>query len=88
MNRYLVVVQDSKGYPAEPSTVEEAPRPRDPEIHSSILVSDIETYLDGVIWFWRKQKSDASDGDEYHTAECYVDAYQLVRLSILGKMLP
>jgi hypothetical protein len=54
----------------------------------------VREYLDGCIWEarrWRdKPRNDGGvqDGHEYLMARCYVDAYQSVRTSIFGELLP
>lgn len=50
---------------------------------------DVLDYLDTTIMFWRK-KRDAGDEDdemaEYY--KYYIDAYQSVRTSLFGELLP
>jgi len=47
---------------------------------------DIKDYLDGAIRNWRKIR-DESVVDS-HIAPYYVDAFQSVRVSLFGEMLP
>jgi hypothetical protein len=49
----------------------------------------LKNYLDNVITHWRNKKDDSErDSKEELMAMCYIDAYQSVRVSILGKCLP
>ncbi len=47
---------------------------------------EILIYLDGCIRYWRKKKEEVT-GDEVICA-CYVDAFQSVRSSLFGEILP
>lgn len=55
---------------------------------------NIKNYLDSCIKQWRLNKKEA-EGDgpaatndhKVHTASCYVDAYQSVRISLFGECL-
>lgn len=56
---------------------------------------NIRNYLDRCIRYWRKKKDEAlgngpaaTNDHDVHTATCYVDAYQSVRNSIYGELLP
>lgn len=42
----------------------------------------IKEYLDNSIRFWRKEHSEGNS-----VAECYIDAYQSMRMSLFGKTL-
>lgn len=86
MNQYLVVVQAQEGYPPpRTAPVDEAPDPPHPVVHSAVLVSDVERYLDETIMHWRGIR----DGDTplAGVAPCYVDAFQSARSSLLGRTL-
>lgn len=50
---------------------------------------ELREYLDDAIRKWRgaRDARGVSRADR-HTAECYVDAFQSVRASILGELLP
>lgn len=49
---------------------------------------EIKEYLDDAIRHWRKKRDNATtDGDKV-MAVCYVDAFQSVRVSIFGELLP
>lgn len=47
-------------------------------------LEDIKTYLDNCIRFWRRKR----DEDKREYAIFYVDAFQSVRKSIFGELLP
>lgn len=47
----------------------------------------LRAYLDDAINEWRKVKQQAITYQQSSQAECYIDAYQSVRLSILGELL-
>ncbi len=66
---------------AQPKT-EAGPKP---EIIPSI---SIEKYLDNAIKKWRNELGISKTKEDKLIAKCYIDAYQSVRISILGKLLP
>lgn len=47
---------------------------------------DVKAYLDDCIVFWRKEKNTV-DGDPVMAAY-YIDAFQSVRVSLFGELLP
>lgn len=47
----------------------------------------VAEYLDDAIRSWRRRKQDAA-GEDRLVAECYIDAFQSVRTSLLGSTLP
>ncbi len=49
---------------------------------------DLRTYLDRAITNWRAKVRETKDPQENLIARCYVDAYQSVRASLLGDLLP
>lgn len=52
---------------------------------------EILTYLDGAITKWRLIKHKHSDDfvpNKLHMAICYIDAFQSVRDSLFGEVLP
>ena len=49
---------------------------------------EINKYLDNVITLWRKRKEEYKDEDEIFMSRCYIDAYQSVRISLFGELLP
>ena len=55
---------------------------------------DIKAYLDDAIRNWRERKIKADDpftpfsGDDKLIASCYIDAFQSVRMSLFGDLLP
>ncbi len=56
-------------------------------------LSPIDTlkYIDNSIIFWRNKKKKAHEanlGPDEAMARCYVDAFQSVRISIFGELLP
>lgn len=53
---------------------------------SSLSHEIVESYLSGAIRFWRKIAANA-DHKHFDIAPYYVDAYQSVRLSLLGDTL-
>jgi len=49
----------------------------------------LQEYLDNAITKWRIRKNEAVEGSEdMWIAACYVDAFQSVRVSMLGELLP
>lgn len=51
----------------------------------TINVDEVEEYLDGAIRMWRKKRDAAEEGGEvWAEACCYVDAFQSVRISLVG----
>jgi hypothetical protein len=48
----------------------------------------LREYLDRAIVNWRVHRDKAWDAETRETAECYVDAFQSVRVSIFGSRLP
>lgn len=49
----------------------------------------VEEYLDEAIRYWRRKRDARIEGTEPHLmATCYVDAFQSVRSSVLGDVLP
>jgi hypothetical protein len=49
----------------------------------------IAAYLDEAITYWRSCRDHpGATFDDVHTARCYVDAFQSVRTSLLGELLP
>lgn len=65
--------------PDEPTTV-------------ALTFEDVAAYLDGAIRSWRKRRDATKDDAEVMKAHAmaghYVDAYQSVRSSLLGRTLP
>lgn len=66
-------------------------------------IEEIKTYLDNVITIWRKRKEESKNAlinissdsnmaeqynDEIFMSRCYIDAYQSVRISLFGELLP
>lgn len=51
---------------------------------------DIKAYLDTAIRDWRDTRDHRSGKDhlDAHTASCYVDAFQSMRMSLFGELLP
>lgn len=50
-------------------------------------MDDLRTYLDDSIWAWRRIGDDPNDENQ-RIAAYYVDAFQSVRVSLLGDLLP
>jgi hypothetical protein len=49
----------------------------------------IREYLDKCIRFWRKRREDSKNNNiEKIKAECYIDAFQSVRVTLFGYSLP
>lgn len=51
----------------------------------------VKNFLDGVIAHWRAKRTAAlnvSDEATVAQAVCYVDAYQSIRMSLFGELLP
>ena len=50
---------------------------------------DVRNYLDHAITRWRKRvKDDGNSEEDTLVAMCYVDAFQSVRVSLFGELLP
>lgn len=49
---------------------------------------EIKDYLDDAIRHWRKKRDNAITDEDKLMAVCYVDAFQSVRVSVFGKLLP
>ena len=52
---------------------------------------DIQAYLDRQIEHWRKAKSMSEAGGDQEgikSASCYIDAFQNIRIAIIGSLLP
>jgi len=47
----------------------------------------LKEYLDNAIINWREKRDNAETEKESLIASCYVDAFQSVRVSILGELL-
>ncbi|HEC66692.1 MAG TPA: hypothetical protein ENI23_15555 [bacterium] len=48
----------------------------------------IREYLDGCIRYWRDLRDAAESPEQAIQATCYVDAFQSVRTSLFGELLP
>lgn len=48
----------------------------------------LREYLDHAIRSWRKEKIEALTEEDKLIASCYIDAFQSVRVSMLGELLP
>lgn len=51
----------------------------------------VRSYLDGCIRYWRGKKKEAilqKSDEEKLIAMCYIDAFQSVRSSLFGEILP
>ncbi len=48
----------------------------------------IKDYLDDAIRHWRKKRDNATTDEDKLMAVCYVDAFQSVRVSVFGELLP
>lgn len=48
----------------------------------------IEVYIDEIIRNWRRGRELAGTHDSRLAAECYVDAFQSIRMALLGSLLP
>ncbi len=51
-------------------------------------MDELQEYLDEAIRSWRKNKSKAKTDEDILIASCYIDAFQSVRVSMLGSLLP
>lgn len=49
---------------------------------------ELRDYLDDSIRAWREQRDSNIGRAEEHTATCYIDAFQSVRVSVFGELLP
>lgn len=57
----------------------------------TITKDGLRSYLDEAIRAWRRKKAEAvvkEDDEAMLIASCYVDAFQSVRISFLGELLP
>lgn len=52
------------------------------------ISGNVREYLDRAIVFWRGCLKTATSEWDMRTAECYIDAFQSVRTSLLGETLP
>ena len=50
--------------------------------------TSIKKYLDKCIIYSRKQLKNSKTKKDKLMAKCYIDAYQSVRVSLFGKLLP
>jgi len=89
LRRWIGVVQASEGYP--PPNTGLLPKEQTPielRLDSVLRVVDIEGYLDEQIIMWRNLRDSAGPSYRERTvAQCYIDAFQSVRLILLGEML-
>jgi hypothetical protein len=51
-------------------------------------LDETKDYLDRMIRYWRKRFEAAETADDILTARCYIDAFQSVRISVFGELLP
>lgn len=58
------------------------------EHENHISRSFASDYLDGAIRVWRATRDGAATDAERKMAECYIDAFQSCRISLLGELLP
>ena len=52
---------------------------------------NVTAFLDTLILYWRKKRENCvhlADTQGEMIAKCYIDAYQSVRVSLFGKLLP
>jgi len=49
---------------------------------------EIRQYLDQVITIWRERRQRSQDDDYLMMCKCYIDAYQSVRQTLFGELLP
>ena len=49
---------------------------------------EIKNYLDRAIETWRKRRNDSHSKAEHEMAIHYIDAFQSVRRSLFGELLP
>lgn len=85
MNRYVVIVQAPDGYP-NPADADQADLPAPPMLHEAVLLAPVTDYIDDAIKRWRQVRD--SDDARADVARCYVDAFQSMRVSIVGAPLP
>ena len=86
LRHWVSLVQAHQGYPVstELKSKEETPAP--PRLDAVLRVEDVASYLDDVISRWRQIRD---YGDTFaDKAPHYIDAYQSVRVSLLGETLP
>ena len=53
-----------------------------------ISKQEIQDYLDDAIRNWRNRKEEYNNEENKLIAMCYIDAFQSVRVSLLGELLP
>lgn len=51
-------------------------------------MNKLQEYLDDSITVWRRKRDTAENNKNRWTAICYVDAFQSVRISMFGSVLP
>lgn len=62
---------------------------RDVEKVGDIPREELRHYLDGAIWAWRQKRDDPNTSlDGAAQAKAYIDAYQSVRVSMIGMCVP
>jgi hypothetical protein len=49
---------------------------------------EIRKYLDEIITIWRERRQHSMDNDYSLMCKCYIDAYQSVRATLFGEILP
>lgn len=80
LRRWVLVVQTPEGYSSHDVL------PTHPRVDEVLRVADITTYLDECIMKWREALKEGGENSEL--APYYVDAYQSVRSSLAGEILP
>lgn len=58
------------------------------QIHMEMSPMEFRDHLDACIRQCRKERDEAVNIANRHMAECYVDAYQSMRTSLFGELLP
>lgn len=51
-------------------------------------LEEIKVYLDKAIVFWRRRREQSTSNDSKLMADCYIDAFQSVRVSIFDELFP
>lgn len=74
----------------KPTYTEEDKRPENPYIlKDEEAKTATSTYLDSCIQYWRAESRAAvKKSQERLIADCYIDAYQCVRVTLIGEVLP
>lgn len=57
------------------------------DMEENMTPAEIKRYLDDAITSWRKIRDESSDAEQTRAVH-YIDAYQSVRMTLFGELLP